>query len=246
MKVIVVLPALNAERTLAATFESIPEALRADAVLVDDGSTDGTLALAARLGIAHVIAHPGNEGYGANQKTCYRKALSLGADVVVMLHPDNQYDARLIPAFVDFIVCGTCDVVLGNRVRSRGDALAGGMPLYKYVANRALTLLANLCLGTNVGDFHSGLRVYSRQLLETLPWARNADDFAFDPQMLAQAVAWGFRIGDAPVPCSYPADASSIRAAASIRYGFQVLGVLGSYALGRYTPTGGPAAEQGR
>jgi glycosyltransferase involved in cell wall biosynthesis len=232
--VAVVLPAYNAARTLRATYGAIAAGLRTDVILVDDCSTDDTVALARELGIAHVVLHPSNRGYGANQKTCYREALARGAQYVVMLHPDSQYEAALIPAFVEFMRSGVCDVLLGNRVRSRIDALEGGMPRYKYVANRALTSLANCCLGTNLGDFHTGFRVYSRKVLEAVDWHENDDDFAFDPQFIAKTVALGFRVADAPMPCMYPPEASSIGFWASVAYGFQVLGVLFKYLTGGY------------
>ena len=232
-RVIVVMPAYNAARTLEKTFRSIPEELRERVILVDDHSRDQTVAVARKLGIASIIEHDRNRGYGANQKTCYREALRQRATIVVMVHPDNQYDARLIPAFVQFIKAGTCDIILGNRIRTRQDALSGGMPKYKYLANRILTLIANCCLGTNLGDFHSGFRVYSRNVLENVAWEDNADDFSFDPEFLAKAVFLGYRVGDAPIPCSYPADASSIGFRSSVVYGMQLLIVLGRHLLAR-------------
>ncbi len=227
------MPAFNAVRTLSLTYSKIDAQLRQSVILVDDGSQDGTAALARALGIKHVFSHSQNHGYGANQKTCYREALRLGATIVVMLHPDEQYDARLISTFVDFVAAGTCDIMLGNRIRNRREALAGGMPKYKYFANRLLTLVANVTLGTNLGDFHTGFRVFSREVLEKVDWQRNADDFSFDPALLAKAVYQGFRIGDAPIPCQYPADASSVSCGGSIVYGVKMLWILLRYLLAR-------------
>jgi len=228
-KIIIVMPAFNAVRTLSFTYNNIDEQLRQSVVLVDDGSDDGTAEMARALGIKHVLSHSHNRGYGANQKTCYREALRLGASIIVMLHPDEQYDARLISTFAEFVAAGTCDIMLGNRIRNRREALAGGMPKYKYFANRLLTLVANIILGTNLGDFHTGFRVFSRQVLENVNWEDNADDFSFDPALLTKAVYQGYRIGDAPIPCRYPADASSISFAGSIIYGVEMLWILLRY-----------------
>jgi glycosyltransferase involved in cell wall biosynthesis len=180
-----------------------------------------------------VVVHAQNRGYGGNQKTCYRRALELGADVVVMLHPDDQYDSRVIPHAVGFVSLGVCDVVLGNRIRSRGEARRGGMPLYKYLGNRVLTSLENLVLGQNLGDFHSGFRVYRREVLERIPFERNSDDFVFDTQLLAQAVRLGFRIGDVPMPVRYFPEASSINFPRGLKYTVASLGVLLEYGMDR-------------
>jgi hypothetical protein len=188
--------------------------------------------IARRLGIT-TIRHEVNRGYGGNQKTCYAEALARDADIVVMVHPDYQYDARVIGAMVTFLRLDTCDVVLGSRIRTRREALGSGMPAWKYVANRGLTLLENLVLGQNVGDFHTGLRAYTRQVLETIPFQRNSDDFVFDTQFLVQAVHFGFRIGDVPVPSRYFAEASSINFSRSVRYGLGTLGALGRFVLQR-------------
>src|SRR3989440_8212983 len=190
-KVIAVLPAYNAERTLAATLADIPAGAVDEVLLVDDGSTDRTVELAREMGLT-VIQHPENRGYGGNQKTCYRYALGHGADVVVMIHPDYQYDARVIPHAVGLVELGICDVVLGSRIRSRQEALKCGMPWWKYFSNRFLTFVENVALGQNLGDFHSGFRVYRRSALETIPFERNSDDFLFGTQFLAQAVHFGF------------------------------------------------------
>jgi glycosyltransferase involved in cell wall biosynthesis len=231
-KVVAVLPAYNAERTLAATLADVPAGAVDEVVLVDDGSTDRTVAVARDMGLT-VIQHAANRGYGGNQKTCYRYALDHGADVVVMIHPDYQYDGRVIPHAVGFIELGICDVVLGSRIRSRAEAFAGGMPKYKYFANRALTAFENLALGQNLGDFHSGFRVYRREVLARIPFERNSDDFVFDTQFLVQAVHFGFRLGDVPVPVRYFAEASSINFRRSVRYGLATVGTVGRYWLNR-------------
>jgi glycosyltransferase involved in cell wall biosynthesis len=231
-KVIAVLPAFNAERTLAATLADVPVGAVDEVLLVDDGSTDRTVELAREMGLT-VIQHPANRGYGGNQKTCYRYALERGADVVVMIHPDYQYDARVIPHAIAFIELGICDVVLGSRVRSREEAMAGGMPWWKYLANRALTGFENFALGQNLGDFHSGFRVYRREVLEKVPFERNSDDFVFDTQFLAQAVHFGFRLGDLPVPVRYFAEASSINFKRSTVYGVRTLATMARFWLHR-------------
>jgi glycosyltransferase involved in cell wall biosynthesis len=231
-KVIAVLPAYNAERTLAATLADFPPGCVDEILLVDDGSTDDTVAVAREMGLT-VIAHPENRGYGGNQKTCYRYALDHGADVVVMIHPDYQYDARVIPHAVGLIELGICDVVLGSRIRSRQEALKCGMPWWKYFSNRFLTFIENVALGQNLGDFHSGFRVYRRSVLETIPFERNSDDFVFDTQFLAQAVHFGFRLGDLPVPVRYFAEASSINFKRSTVYGLRTLATMGRFWLHR-------------
>jgi glycosyltransferase involved in cell wall biosynthesis len=203
-----------------------------DILLVDDGSKDDTVALARDMGLT-VIAHPQNRGYGGNQKTCYRYALDHGADVVVMIHPDYQYDARVIPHAVGLIELGICDVVLGSRIRSRTEALKCGMPWWKYFSNRFLTFIENVALGQNLADFHSGFRVYRRSVLETVPFERNSDDFVFDTQFLAQAVAFGFRLGDLPVPVRYFAEASSINFKRSAVYGVRTLWTMARFWLHR-------------
>jgi glycosyltransferase involved in cell wall biosynthesis len=231
-KVIAVMPAYNAERTLAPTLADVPVGSVDEIILVDDGSKDRTVQVAREMGLT-VIEHPRNRGYGGNQKTCYRHALERGADIVVMIHPDYQYDSRVIPHAVGIIELGICDVVLGNRIRSRQEARSGGMPLYKYLANRFLTSFENCCLGQNLGDFHSGFRVYRRKVLETIPFENNSDDFVFDTQFLVQAIRFGFRLGDIPVPVRYFREASSINFSRSLKYGLSTLGVVGRYWLDR-------------
>jgi glycosyltransferase involved in cell wall biosynthesis len=231
-RVIAVLPAYNAERTLAATLADFPPGCVDEILLVDDGSTDNTVAIAREMGLT-VIVHRENRGYGGNQKTCYKYALDHGADVVVMIHPDYQYDARVIPHAVGLIELGICDVVLGSRVRSRQEAIKCGMPWWKYFSNRALTFVENVALGQNLGDFHSGFRVYRRSVLETIPFERNSNDFVFDTQFLAQAVHFGFRLGDLPVPVRYFAEASSINFRRSIIYGLRTLSTMARFWLHR-------------
>lgn len=229
-KVIAVMPAFNAEKTLEPTFRDIPLGAVDEIILIDDGSRDRTVEVAESLGIT-VIRHDQNLGYGANQKTCYRTALEKGAEAVVMIHPDYQYDARVIPFALGFLEKRICDVVLGSRIRSRSEALDGGMPRYKYLSNRFLTVLENMALGQNLGDFHSGFRVYTREVLETVPFHANSDDFVFDSQFLAQAVYFGFKIGDVPIPCRYFDEASSINFSRSLKYGMGTVAVLGRFWL---------------
>ena len=231
-KIIAVLPAYNAESTLAATLADIPVGAVDEVILVDDRSKDRTVQVAREMGLT-VIEHTENRGYGGNQKTCYKHALEHGADIVVMIHPDYQYDSRVIPHAVGFIELGICDVVLGSRVRSRQEALEGGMPRYKYICNRALTGFENFALGQNLGDFHSGFRVYRREVLEKIPFENNSDDFVFDTQFLVQAVRLGFRLGDVPVPVRYFPEASSINFKRSVKYGLSTLGAVSSYWLDR-------------
>jgi glycosyltransferase involved in cell wall biosynthesis len=222
----VVLPAYNAAGTLERTVAEIPPEVDR-VVLVDDASRDATAALAARLGL-EVVVHPANRGYGGNQKTCYRTALAGPEPIVVMLHPDYQYSPRLLLAMTSMIASGHYDVVLGSRILG-GGALAGGMPWWRYVANRALTFAGNLLLGSKLSEFHTGYRAFRREVLERLPLEENSDDFVFDNQVLVQALAAGFRIGEISCPTRYFAEASSISFARSVRYGFGVLacGVAG-------------------
>jgi glycosyltransferase involved in cell wall biosynthesis len=220
-RVVVVLPAFNAERTLERTVRQIPEGVADQILLVDDSSADQTVHVARELGV-RTLVHARNRGYGANQKTCYREALRLGADIVVMLHPDYQYEPKLLPAMAGMIASEVYDVVLGSRILGR-TARQGGMPRYKYVSNRALTAFQNLLLGSKLSEFHTGYRAFSRTVLETLPILANSDDFLFDNQMLTQAAAFNFRIGEISCPTKYFPEASSINFARSVKYGFGVL-----------------------
>jgi glycosyltransferase involved in cell wall biosynthesis len=231
-RTVAVMPAYNAAATVAHTVGDIPPGSVDEVILVDDCSRDETAKIARDLGLT-VIVHEKNTGYGGNQKTCYRLALDSGADFIVMIHPDYQYDSRLIPVAVEILRLGICDCVLGSRIRTRHETLAGGMPIYKYLANRCLTIVENIALGQNLGDFHSGFRAYSRKVLETIPFERNSNDFVFDSQFLAQAVSFGFKVGDIPVPVRYFAEASSINFRRSLKYGVATLGVLARYWLHR-------------
>jgi glycosyltransferase involved in cell wall biosynthesis len=221
-RIVVVMPAFRAGRTLEATWRDLPRDVLDGIVVVDDASDDDTVAVARGLGL-EVILHPQNLGYGANQKTCYAAALARGADIVVMVHPDYQYDPRLTTAMAGMIASGVFDMVLGSRILG-GGAVKGGMPRWKYAANRILTLFENLLLGAKLSEYHTGFRAYRRELLEALPWAGNSDDFVFDNQLLAQAIVAGFRIGEISVPTRYFAAASSINFPRSLRYGLGVIG----------------------
>jgi glycosyltransferase involved in cell wall biosynthesis len=231
LKVIVVLPAFNAAHTLERTYREIPFDHVDELILVDDASADETVAVAKRLGL-RTLVHAENRGYGANQKTCYAAALERGADAVVMLHPDYQYTPKLIPAMVRLVESGLYDVVLGSRILG-GGALSGGMPLYKYVANRFLTFAENLLTGAKLSEYHTGYRVYSRRVLETIPWQRNSDDFVFDNQILCQALYAGFRVAEITCPARYFAEASTINFTRSVRYGFGCLATALAFRLSR-------------
>ena len=231
-RVTVILPAYNAARTLERTFAEIPRDVVDEVILTDDGSQDATVELSERLGI-HTIVHESNRGYGANQKTCYAAALARGADIVVMLHPDYQYSPKLVTAMASMIASGHYDVVLGSRILGRG-ALAGGMPVYKYVANRLLTFFENVMLGLKLSEYHSGYRAWSRGVLEALALARCSDDFVFDNEMLAQAAFAGFAIGEISCPTRYFAEASSINFGRSVTYGLGVLRTAVAFRLARW------------
>lgn len=231
-KVIVVMPAYNAEKTLAKTVESIPAGVADEIIVVDDNSKDRTSEAARALGLTTVV-HEQNKGYGGNQKTCYAEALKHGADVVIMLHPDYQYDPRLVPYLAGLIADDVCDFVCGNRIRSRREALEGGMPWWKYLMNRLMSVTENFWTGQNLGEWHSGMRAYSRKTLETLPWELNSDDFVFDQQFLHQAAFLGLRIGDIPVAARYFDEASSISFRRSMVYGLSTLVVMGWVLLAR-------------
>ncbi len=230
-KLIVILPAYNAERTLRQTYEELPREYVDEVILVDDASKDSTSAIARELGIETII-HPANKGYGGNQKTCYRQALRKGADIVVMVHPDYQYSPRLVTAMASMIASGHYDVVLGSRILG-GGSLKGGMPLYKYIANRFLTLVENLVLGVKLSEYHTGFRAFTREVLETLPLEENSDDFVFDSEMLVQTVYFGFSVGELSCPTRYFKDASSINFSRSVKYGFGVLATTMKYLLRR-------------
>lgn len=229
-KVVVIMPAYNAELTLKKTFLDIPQGSVDEIILTDDGSSDRTVEIANGLGIT-VICHNENKGYGANQKTCYDTALERGADVIVMIHPDYQYDPQVIPFAVGFLIIDICDVIVGSRIRTRRETLEGGMPLYKYISNRILTTIENIILGQNLGDFHSGFRVYKREVLEKIDYHQNSNDFVFDTEFLAQAVFCGFRVSDIPIPTRYFPEASSINLRRSLKYGIQTLWVMLKYIL---------------
>jgi glycosyltransferase involved in cell wall biosynthesis len=222
-KVVVVMPARNAARTLEQTVSAIPTDVVSEIILVDDKSTDDTLDVARRLPL-HLIWHPHNVGYGGNQKTCYLEALQRGAEVVVMLHPDGQYEPALIPRMVEPILRGEADMVLGSRLAIPGAWKETGMPRYKFLANRALTVVENALLGTGFSELHTGYRAYSRELLLTVPFLRNSIDFVFDSEMVMQAVHFGFRIAEVPARTRYFPEASSASAGQSIVYGIKTLG----------------------
>ncbi|MEW5774098.1 MAG: glycosyltransferase family 2 protein [Thermodesulfobacteriota bacterium] len=233
-KVVVVMPAYNAEKTLLATYQEVMEQGLADlVVLVDDASRDRTAALARSLPHTLVHVHERNTGYGGNQKTCYRLALEQGADIVVMVHPDYQYTPKLLPAMVALIGSGLYECVLGSRILG-GRALAGGMPRYKYLANRSLTLAQNLLMGGKLSEYHTGYRAFSRKLLESIPWQANSDDFVFDAQMLAQVLWQGAVIGEISCPASYFPDASSINFSRSVVYGLGCLRTALAFRLARW------------
>jgi glycosyltransferase involved in cell wall biosynthesis len=231
-KVLVVLPAYNAEKTLERTIADVPAGVVDEFLLVDDASVDGTIARAASLGLPYIV-HPRNRGYGGNQKTCYTEALRRGADIVVMLHPDYQYTPRLIGAMAWLVASGEFDVVLGSRILGTG-AIRGGMPRYKYLANRFLTAVENLLLGSKLSEFHTGFRAFSRRVLESLPLEENSDDFVFDNQMLAQAAFFGFTIGEITCPTRYFSEASSINFRRSVTYGVGVLRTAFQYRLQKW------------
>jgi len=220
-RIVVVMPAYNAARTLEKTYREIPLDIVDEVVVTDDASSDETVSEARKLGLKTLV-HERNRGYGANQKTCYTAALELGADVVVMLHPDYQYTPKLLPAMVSMLTDGPFDVVLGSRILG-GSARKGGMPLYKYIANRTLTAIQNLFCGAKLSEYHSGYRAFTRPVLERLALIENSDDFVFDNQMLAQTIFHGFEIGEISCPAAYFEDASSINFKRSVRYGLGVL-----------------------
>jgi glycosyltransferase involved in cell wall biosynthesis len=230
-KLVVIMPAFNAEKTVRRTYSEIPHEYVDEVILVDDASKDSTAAISRELGIGTIV-HTKNKGYGGNQKTCYSSALEHGADIIVMVHPDYQYSPRLVTAMASMIASGHYDIVLGSRILG-GTALKGGMPLYKYIANRFLTLIDNIVLGVKLSEYHTGFRAFTRQVLETLPLDENSDDFVFDNEMLVQAVYFGFRIGELSCPTRYLEESSSINFRRSVKYGFGVIVTLMKYVLSR-------------
>jgi len=254
VKVAIVLPAYNAELTLERTFDDIPADYRANVILVDDASRDRTVEISRRLGI-HTVAHPKNRGYGGNQKTCYATALAQGADIVVMVHPDHQYDPKMIPRMVAPLAANECDAVWGSRMLG-GRPLEGGMPRWKFIANVALTALANVVFMKYFTEIHSGFRAYSRRYLETVNLAANSDDFVFDTEIIAQGVACGMRVHEIPIETRYFEEASQISFRRSVVYGLQILWTLARYSLHqwgiltssqyepRVAPTASPSAGQ--
>ncbi len=229
-KVIVVLPAYNASETLQKTYNEIPFDIVDEVVLVDDNSTDETLQVAKEVGIEHVIKHDQNKGYGANQKSCYKKALSLDGDIVVMLHPDYQYTPKLIHSMAYLIANDVYPVVMGSRILGKG-ALRGGMPMYKYIANRFLTLFQNIMIGQKLSEYHTGFRAFSKEVLNSLALEYNSDDFVFDNQMLCQIFNKGFEIAEITCPTTYSSESSSINFQRSVTYGLGVLKVSVQYFL---------------
>lgn len=232
-KIIVVLPAYNAEKTLEKTCAEIPKDIVDEIILTDDNSSDKTVEIAKKLGIK-VFTHHKNAGYGANQKTCYREALRLGADIVVMLHPDYQYPPKLVTSMVALIVSGMFDIVLGSRILGN-QALKGGMPLYKYIANRFLTLTENNIIGQKLSEYHTGYRAFSKEVLSNLPLLENSDDFIFDNQIIVQAFYFGYNIGEITSPSRYTKESSSINFKRSIIYGFSVLKTALQYFLQKHS-----------
>ncbi|HTY61363.1 MAG TPA: glycosyltransferase family 2 protein [Acidobacteriota bacterium] len=231
-RIIIVLPAYNAARTLEKTYADIPKEKISKIILVDDVSQDQTVEIAHALGLS-VVIHIQNRGYGGNQKTCYLEALKEGADVVVMLHPDHQYDSKLVPELVEPILAGKADMVMGSRILN-GGALKGGMPFWKYVANRVLTVAENVIYRTKLTDCHSGFRAYSRKFLTTVPFLLNSDDFVFDSQMIAQAVYMEFGIAEIPVQARYFPEASSVNFKVSTVYGIKTAGVMLRFLLQKF------------
>ncbi len=229
-KIIVILPAYNAEKTLEATYREIPFDIVDDVILVDDLSSDNTVKEAKRLGIKHIVRHERNKGYGANQKSCYNKALELDADIVVMLHPDYQYTPKLIHSMCYLIANGVYEVVIGSRILGKG-ALKGGMPMYKYIANRFLTLVQNILMNQKLSEYHTGYRAFSSKVLKNIPYMNNSDDFVFDNQMIAQIFYTGYEIAEITCPTKYFEEASSINLKRSIKYGLGVLCTAFQYFL---------------
>lgn len=232
-KLVVVLPAYNASGTLRRTYEEIPWDITDDVILVDDHSSDKTVAVAKELGIEHIIVHDENMGYGGNQKSCYSKALEIGADIVIMLHPDYQYTPKLIHSMSYLIAHGVYPVVLGSRILGKG-ATIGGMPWWRYVSNRILTLIQNILMNQKLSEYHTGFRAYDSKVLRTIPFEKNSDDFVFDNQLLAQVFYFGYQIAEITCPTHYHKEASSINFMRSLKYGFGVLGTAFAYRLKKW------------
>ncbi len=226
-RVVVVMPAYNAARTLERTYRELPLDIIDEVIVTDDASVDATVGLARELGLTTIV-HPKNRGYGGNQKTCYREALARGADIVVMVHPDYQYSPKLVIAMASMIHSGHYDLVLASRILG-GHARSSGMPLYKYYANRALTAAQNIVCGAKLSEYHTGFRAYSRSLLEAIPFERNSEDFVFDNELIVQALHFGFRVGEISCPTRYFAEASSISFRRSVVYGCAVLGTMARF-----------------
>lgn len=224
------MPAYNAEKTVRATYEDLPKDLISEVILVDDASKDKTIQKAKDLGIT-VYTHENNKGYGGNQKTCYDEALKRNPDIIVMVHPDYQYDAKLVGVLCEAIVNGRADIMLGSRIQTRNQVLAGGMPLWKYFANRILTLGENLTMGLNLSEYHTGYRAFSSKVLKTIPYHKFSDDFVFDQQILISALSYKFNISEIPVPCKYFKDASSINLVRSTKYGLSTIYTVIRYLL---------------
>ena len=231
-KIIVVLPAYNAEKTLEKTYGEIPFDIVDEVVLVDDASTDNTINVARKLGIRHIVRHENNKGYGSNQKTCYTKALSLGADIIIMLHPDYQYNPALIPSMAWLVASDVYPVVLASRILGKG-ALKNGMPFYKYFSNRVLTFIQNILVDQKLSEYHTGYRAFSREVLENILFLENSDDFVFDNQVLTQIFYKGYRVGEISCPAKYFPEASSINFIRSLKYGYGVLGNSIQYRLNK-------------
>ena len=229
-KIVVIMPAYNAEKTLKKTYSEIYRQVVDEIILVDDFSQDNTKDVAKELSIITIV-HKENKGYGGNQKSCYTAALKEGADIVIMLHPDYQYDPRLVPFLAGLIENDICDVMMANRIRTRKEALKGGMPFYKYFFNRCLTITENIILGLNLGEYHTGYRAFSKKVLETIDFEKNSDDFVFDQHIIVQIAVAGFRIGEIPVAAKYFDEASSINFRRSVEYGLGVLAILVKYIL---------------
>ncbi len=231
-KVTVVMPAYNAAKTLLATYNEIPMDIVDEIILVDDASKDETSKIAKELGIK-TVTHENNKGYGGNQKTCYSTALSVNSDIIIMLHPDYQYTPKLIGAMSHLLASGEFDVVLGSRILG-GGALKGGMPLYKYFFNRCLTLMQNILMGAKLSEYHTGYRAYNRNVLDTIPWQKNSDDFVFDNHFLSQVIYYGFKVGEITCPTKYFDDASSINFSRSLKYGFGCIGTAILFRLSKW------------